>query len=698
MKEADINYCLRERTERIRNFPILGPPDLVSLSKYNSSQKQQTVCTFLYCTGVDTTSSSSIAAYLNSVANVIGASPQIWFGKPKNWKVTQATYCVFNAFSKVDLRVTVHIPGKVEIAILDARGELIPESERLWLETFACSVIRALLSDTYDDDELNPVVECRALNPFDTIGLARQFMDAYETLFFEAPKLGCDVDVQIPTLISNYFTDCFLKCVELTNEFNYALEILERLRLKDSCVSYLIAKINFMKDHEVEAVQVLYNAIKLRPRDANLLMLQAEYCIEKENYQLALSCAIQAIRALPSEFKPWAILVKVYTLLSDYENALLSLNSSPMFPHREKFHLRRVIGVTPDVMHLPLPMDVTLEEVTSLNSQDVAAEHEAVDPNLLNLPAANLKSTFAIAYDLLTGIVHRTGWEQLLKYRAKVFVMEEEYRKDKNKSVSKNSSRVNVSNIDELKNVDGSTASLPHSHSINDEEVSILEAFKKKRLCERWLDNLFMLLYEDLRAFKMWQAEFIHFQSQRLIYSKNTLEWELLGSIAYRLHNYKEAAGAFINALSGRFSIKSTKKLLEYYKMEKTKLVKQSFQLDTSISAIASTPNAILSPNGKNKKVITPAQISKKIQSLDEKILDCIVKLLVWDHRWYREFDSVAINSLKEIIGDDGIVKIESQIQAVYATNKNGIAAVMDDSFKFLKSVKSFGSSEDELN
>ena len=42
-----------------------------------------------------------------------------------------------------------------------------------------------------------------------------------------------------------------------------------------------------------------------------------------------------------------------------------------------------------------------------------------------------MKSTFAKAYDLLTEIVVKTGWESLLKYRAKVFVMEEEYRKDR---------------------------------------------------------------------------------------------------------------------------------------------------------------------------------------------------------------------------------------------------------------------------
>lgn len=93
-----------------------------------------------------------------------------------------------------------------------------------------------------------------------------------------------------------------------------------------------------------------------------------------------------------------------------------------------------------DDLHLPSPVDVVLDEVSNLQSNEITYEQKNLDPQLSNLPAANLKSTFAKAYDLLTEIVVKTGWESLLKYRAKVFVMEEEYRKDK----STNSSTSNI--------------------------------------------------------------------------------------------------------------------------------------------------------------------------------------------------------------------------------------------------------------
>lgn len=53
------------------------------------------------------------------------------------------------------------------------------------------------------------------------------------------------------------------------------------------------------------------------------------------------------------------------------------------------------------------------------------------DIALLRLPAPGLRGTFAKAYDLLTRLVTQVGWDDLLRTRSSVFVMEEEYRKHK---------------------------------------------------------------------------------------------------------------------------------------------------------------------------------------------------------------------------------------------------------------------------
>jgi hypothetical protein len=50
------------------------------------------------------------------------------------------------------------------------------------------------------------------------------------------------------------------------------------------------------------------------------------------------------------------------------------------------------------------------------------------DVALLRLPAPGLRGTFAKAYHLLTLLASKIGWDELLRTRSQVFVMEEEYR------------------------------------------------------------------------------------------------------------------------------------------------------------------------------------------------------------------------------------------------------------------------------
>ncbi|KAH9966474.1 hypothetical protein BC827DRAFT_1176160, partial [Russula dissimulans] len=74
-------------------------------------------------------------------------------------------------------------------------------------------------------------------------------------------------------------------------------------------------------------------------------------------------------------------------------------------------------------------------------------------------------------------------------------------------------------------------------------------SFSNKRLCERWLDNLFMLLYEDLCVWTIFWAEVAHFKTQHVAYRKAGSEWEILGDLGLRLHHKEEAKEVFQRAL-----------------------------------------------------------------------------------------------------------------------------------------------------
>jgi hypothetical protein len=225
-------------------------------------------------------------------------------------------------------------------------------------------------------------------------------------------------------------------------------------------------------------------------------------------------------------------------------------------------------------LRLHLPVETTVAEI--LPEREKTEDDEA-DAALQRLPAPGLRGTWARAYALLTRLVSHIGWDELLKTRSAVFVMEEEYRMQKaqvdiiaasreetladddastkgvvtprseNREGSPTSSDVQsttqtyVDNesviptiristesareaslsaekatapakLNGLENTNGDPAveglQQPAQAAAGDSDGDSKDAtptggsgqesfsFSNKRLCERWLDNLFMVLYE----------------------------------------------------------------------------------------------------------------------------------------------------------------------------------------------------------
>lgn len=77
--------------------------------------------------------------------------------------------------------------------------------------------------------------------------------------------------------------------------------------------------------------------------------------------------------------------------------------------------------------HFPVKQEILSSGILD---EENDADNEA-DIALLRLPAPSLRGTFAKAYHLLTLLVSQIGWDELLRCRSSVFVMEEEYRMQK---------------------------------------------------------------------------------------------------------------------------------------------------------------------------------------------------------------------------------------------------------------------------
>ncbi|KAF9810361.1 hypothetical protein IEO21_06981 [Rhodonia placenta] len=638
--EVDLGESLTARTEALSTWRELGPPDLCHVIKSTGRSGQRDLGSYHYVSGVDASSSASLAAYINSLTYAI-EDDSGWFSKGSAWKVRHGCYCCFNAFSRVDVRVDVKIPGGVNAYVVDLRGESSDAAQEMWQETYLSAILRAIL---YSDDSAYWLDAYRKLDPITTPEGELRFLQAAEALFMKGWQVGSEPEIQVATVVSNHLTSAIMKYFGHSGRYQHAANLFEKLSAREPEVSSLLAGSYIGMNEEVKAVQIMSAAIKQTPQSYTLLHAQCDFLRSKGNFEWALKLARQAVNCAPSEFVTWEKLTELYIDLGQFDSALLTLNSCPMFTYNGRDAHR---NLTASRVHLP-PKGAIVE----ILPERTKTEDDDADPALLRLPAPGLRGTWARAYALLTRLVSQIGWDELLKTRSSVFVMEEEYRMQKaqsdvrphaspapsptlqgdgNSAVSKENGALpkrdvslSASGGELAADDDASTrgvVSPAHStnpsaaesdtlgpgseeayaneeakqNGVSDAAGDALEkpmqaasggdgmqdgelpsnpsqepfSFSNKRLCERWLDNLFMVLYEDLRVWTIFRAEVAHFKTQHVAYRKTALEWEILGDLGGRLHHKEEAKEAYTRCLdSPRYSYKPWSKLLDTYAEE----------------------------------------------------------------------------------------------------------------------------------
>ncbi|OJJ60622.1 hypothetical protein ASPSYDRAFT_42391 [Aspergillus sydowii CBS 593.65] len=642
-EEDDLTAAVDARTESLQNLRELGPPDLVYLVKQPKAGTTRQTGVYHHVTGIDASSSASLAAYVNTLVS----SPL-----DKTNKVVSGIYCCYNAFSHLDMRVEVKIPGSLESYCIDERGDKRVATDALWLETFLCGVLRAYsYADDGSGDAIRKIVGVRRFNPVTNTEMEHRFLDAAEKLFFLGRQLSSDPETQVPNTVSNHLTAGLLKYIHTTGRYASGINLFEKLRTRDVEVSSLLAQVYRMADEEVQAVRLMYDALQDVPMDYALLDCQSAFCASKGEGEMALECAKRAVTAAPSEFSTWARLGEVYVSLEQWDLALLTLNSCPMFTYQDKDTPRMP---QPSRIMLPILAESMLDEIDEGQPKQ-GDPHDYVHASLRRLHAATYQGTFLKAYNLLTKIAAAIGWDQLLKVRSEVFVMEEEYRTERQHSTSKNSIHTNddaspeeTNGGSEQENGDGGPVDTvteitvngddhqQAEHSIERPEQTVASEvvksgkedpdpshssytqFKNKRLCERWLDNLFMVLYEDLRIYTIWRTEVAQFRQQAMEYKKSATEWEILGELAERLHHFDEAIEAYQACLSIRFSPKAMRGILKLHEQRN----------DT------------------------------------RGMLSALIRLIAWQYRWYSEFSPELLFMIRKLIEDEGAVKVRSIVQA----------------------------------
>ncbi|KAG0075099.1 hypothetical protein BGZ93_000822 [Podila epicladia] len=747
--EKELGESLQARTDALGTFKELGAPDLCHIIKVNAKPGVKETSSYHYVSGIDASSSASLAAYLNSLTYALDET-HAWFSKGASWRIRSGVYCCYNAFSRVDVRVEVKIPGGVESYAVNVRGERQEATAAIWQETYITAMLRSIL---YSDDANYRIPGFRKLDPIPDTAAETRFFEAAEQMFFRGWLLGSNPEIQVPTIVNNHLTAAIMKYCQESFRFDLAVKFFERLFEREPEVASLLAQSYIGTDEELKAINVLYEALKQFPQSYALLHVQADFLRGKGKLEMALRLAKQAVNCAPSEFITWAKLTEVYIDLGDYESALLTLNSCPMFTFNER-DLQRM--PKPAKAHLPIRADIDL----GLIDDETGREHE-VDPALLRLPAPSLRGTFSSAYGLLTRLVSKIGWDELLRCRSLVFVMEEEYRmqKEAEESVRKGSKarsthhdeehhievptreqllspngtpipiikistesereremeeaeqearakveaataaldlekteegdqslediklddlslssdkedndkdeeKENEDKVDEKIETETETEVKPESNETEEpkgksiekprvaaaseddeekeeEEVELSFSFSNKRLCDRWLDNLFMVLYEDLRQYTIWRAEVQHYRQAQAPYRKSGTDWEIYGDLATRLHHKEEAKDAYQRCVDQKFSAKALVRLLEIYADE-----------------------------GKLHKA-----------------MEVSVKLCVYHERWYHEtiFPTAIAYNMNKLIQSDGWAKVHNTLVAL-----NTSPAVFKLMSRYLTRAKTF--------
>lgn len=585
---------------------------------------------------------------------------------------TVGTYCCYNCFSHGDIRIRCTFPGshspqvqfvpsKEQEATITIGSNPDDHTKQLWKETQVSGIVRAMLFSDQVERQLPGLCQ---FNPITSSNMAHEIIDNMCSLLPKGMVLGYSDLINQPTICENNLVDALLKLIKIVGYHRYTIKCIENLEESDSTLNFnvLKAKILLTENNQLEAVKLMYQTLKINARDGWMLQLQAQFLIGKNRPDLALVSAQRAIECLPTEFICWMTLVKIYIIQGDFKNALLALNSSPMYANKKKdIHP----ALKPKNFEFPLPDDGRIDSVWNdcetfgcisgfgdIVEFSPLSEVSTLSPLHAEVyEQTKLQATFKEAYTLLAFMTRQLGWTELLRIRSEIFVMDDEYNAslemEKKKQMDHNRA-VQLEAVNK-KNSTSRKASLSSSKSSIKSISRISAKFKRKRLSERWLDSLFLIFYENLKSVLIWENERRGMDE----IEHSALEWELIGDECFNVHHYESGIAPFMTAIGNRFSIFASQRLLEYYLYYTENWVE--------IRLLNQFPN-------KRQENLAPYLLDTDF------VLKITCELLCWNHRYYGEFSVLCIRVLRRIIEtcDVDTQTLKGKVAVLLAPTENG--------------------------
>lgn len=422
--ERAIGEAATARSIAIDYYQGLGPPDLCFLSKvfhraWLPSNIADLPATGYYhwVVGADCSCPAAVSAYFDSLLRAV--QPPSWY-QSGAYTVTKATFCLFNAFRKVDIRCEATFPGKVRVFAVDGKGVSSEGvSDELWEEAFLCSCLRAL----HPPPDL-PHIKIQTNLP---LPLDRTFLSLAEKHFWKGVKLGQAPDEPTHAIAFNLLSVTVRDYFRNIRRAESAVDFFLKLAPQQPALASHVADAFLRLEDAARAHAVLDDALKTAPKEPVLLLKRCQVLLAEGKLAQAIGVGEEAVMEDATQIDGWILLAEAYSRLKQVDMALVMLNEAPLKQAKPapiigipKFYAATQVamGAQPASLIIPRDFDEELEE----ELLDLPAR-----PRPEPLPAASFTGgQWAEAYRILVEIMNGIGWDELLEVRARVFLMKED--------------------------------------------------------------------------------------------------------------------------------------------------------------------------------------------------------------------------------------------------------------------------------
>lgn len=438
-----------------------APSECSSPDKTRLESGDATVNFFHYVIGLDVADASHASQYISSMIDCADKSHDRgkWMiskaKKKEKLHIRGGTYCCFDAFNRVDIRVEVKIPGMpgVDFHAVDPDGNRIRVVRQFWEGAQLSALLRALVP---------PLTAVPALRVLPMLGQPEP-VHAIVKLAVKNFDLGDQLGPVTGTLggtNTNALCELLGRFLVGSRRLKQALQVFPSLQSMCPTVVIHIARA-YSKRRQVDAaLHVLARAIRQCPEDAPALHCQAKMLLKAGDCpMLAVAAAHLAVQLFPSAWRFWITLAKAYLQAAQIEECLAALNANPLVTSAEYTDAEMGIPKIPPVPLAEARGDLAFAGLLALrptaytimpkgavpqfggfgpgfglnpgldDTTSAGAQHEPEKEALQALTdciGASLTLVERRAYSVLLAAYREHGWDELLARRSNLFVVAED--------------------------------------------------------------------------------------------------------------------------------------------------------------------------------------------------------------------------------------------------------------------------------